>query len=542
MNHPFLRITLLFICLCISSNLVCQNDPGGNSPSRTKYSPLFGKDIIIHDQPQKTQDLVTICEAFNGWLFAAHTFDTDSTGPKVAVFKSTDQGITWSQFFDFGWCFTFEVPTRLDIAVTGDSLSNLKLFIALVYRWYDPNFGYSEAFVRRYNGITGEYEEEVLQEPCTWNDVYDLVLCGKPGAPTWKDLGMLYSKEFYSDSVVFRSSNDGGMTFHNRKVVAYCDEAYGRVSGAYGSSQTYSNGSFFAAWEKLKNHDSVRGSIYTSRTQNSVAGSFSTPRCLDSLDVELSGLCSKPVISAQFGDFDNDSANISELILFEKYNKDVMNHKIFGFYNLNGATKNTFHKFLFSPENSLQPSLDFNPFNKTFIATYFNASNHKLPFVQKDFNFQNPSIWETVSGGYNDESNLSDPDPVVKMSLYQQNGIMCWKADRPNGKKEALYDFAISTYTGIDPGFREQDVLPFSIFPDPCQEVLNIDIRLARPATISILLYNSLGQVTTLKENEYLCTGRSLILLPLRDISSGPYVLILKNKNQVIGKRKLIKQ
>lgn len=63
-------------------------------------SPLFGKDIVINDQPAQNQQGVTICSAFGGWLYPAYSHNNPDNMTSVTIMRSTDNGITWIQLFD----------------------------------------------------------------------------------------------------------------------------------------------------------------------------------------------------------------------------------------------------------------------------------------------------------------------------------------------------------------------------------------------------------------------------------------------------------
>ena len=69
-------ITFSVLLLILSLNrLNAQTGLPGNSVIPLKpQSPLFGKDIVINDQPDQDQHKVALCYAFNGWLYAAVTY------------------------------------------------------------------------------------------------------------------------------------------------------------------------------------------------------------------------------------------------------------------------------------------------------------------------------------------------------------------------------------------------------------------------------------------------------------------------------------
>ena len=139
-----------------------RNNPG--PPVKQMQSPVFGRDIIIHDQPDQNQRQVALCSAFNGWLYAAYTYSkTIFSYPAIMVLISKDNGITWTTLVDiFDGGNTNGFFTSMDILVTGDSVANLKLFIAAVAT--NSPTGIGDAVVNVYNGATGADENQLFYQ------------------------------------------------------------------------------------------------------------------------------------------------------------------------------------------------------------------------------------------------------------------------------------------------------------------------------------------------------------------------------------------
>jgi len=74
---------------------------------------------------------------------------------------------------------------------------------------------------------------------------------------------------------------------------------------------------------------------------------------------------------------------MTEVILFEKYDAVNIRNNIIGYKNLHAATSSHFEKFSFTnaAHNNLQPDISFNSYNSTFMATYFDSTDRKLPFL-----------------------------------------------------------------------------------------------------------------------------------------------------------------
>ena len=68
------RLTILIALVLLLTMNILHAQPG--IPLKDNGSVLFGKDIVIHDRPDRDQKLVAICSAFNGWLYAAYAYQS----------------------------------------------------------------------------------------------------------------------------------------------------------------------------------------------------------------------------------------------------------------------------------------------------------------------------------------------------------------------------------------------------------------------------------------------------------------------------------
>src|SRR5512133_1874567 len=137
-----LRYLILGLFLIITSGAL------GQSPT----SPLFGKDIVIHDMPDRDQRNVAVCSAFNGWLYAAFSYDS-SLYTHLMVVRSTDHGITWNPFYIFSYAAVkYMVVSSLDIVTVGNNAGNLRLIIGFSH--LDTTNVASSAALISVNGIT----------------------------------------------------------------------------------------------------------------------------------------------------------------------------------------------------------------------------------------------------------------------------------------------------------------------------------------------------------------------------------------------------
>jgi hypothetical protein len=340
---------------------------------------MFGKDIVINDSSSQNQSQVVVRSAFNGWLYAEYSaIDPYYITPTSTILKSVDNGITWTMIANLVWPGPYASFKSTDMAVIGDSISNLKLILAWVCSASsDPSAGRGDAYVWRYNAITGEFEDGLMMD----SPVSGIALATDFMYPASNSnphsLGVIYSKySASSDSIIFRSSGNGGISLNNRQHLASSAGRIFKVSLAYGRSPSASSGRYFAAWEEKVDIGSPLGHIYTAHTEPNFNSPFTVPVNLDGLDATDFNLCRIPSIACQFNNLDNDSANLTEVVLFDKYDPSNQKHDIRGYYNLQATNHSNFKKLTISnsAHNNLQPSVNFNPFDSTFMVTYFDST------------------------------------------------------------------------------------------------------------------------------------------------------------------------
>jgi hypothetical protein len=459
-------------------------------------SPAFGKDIIINYYPGQDQRNVTLCSAFNGWLYAAYSYYYP-VGQFMAVniYQSTDNGITWNSM---NWEVlppTFGPPITVSIAAGGNTLSTLKLFVAwtitdtTIYTY--PGFGE----IDRFNGVTGEWETMLTH----FDNCWDISLATDGLYPATNSnpfsVGVLYSvfhvPGLYKDSVIFYSSGDGGMTFGNRQVLATTSKRFPKVSLAYGRSHSDSTGRYFATWEEDQTYKSGIGDIYTSHSNPDFNSAFTNPVWVNSLDSSAINKSRRPVIACQSSGLDNDSSNLTELIMFEKQ-LSPNTYDTRGFYNLKSTTSNQFDEFSITslPNNKIQPDIAFNPFDSTFMLTYYDSVAHGLPFLINDVNLANPGAWNVQTQEYNDSPDIAAPFPIVALNPGEQAGATVWAKEGSGGNGVAMFDAPYSTYTEIKNTKNENNTI--IIYPNPARD--KCKVQCAKCNIKNIEIFNLCGE------------------------------------------------
>ena len=300
---------------------------------------------MINNEPQINQRQVAVCSAFNGWLYAVYSL-TDSINNSAAfkVMRSTDNGITWAHIISGVFSEVFKSFTSIDIEVTGDSVSNLKVFIALVASsGTNPLISRGEAHVYKFNGVTGDFEDVLLTDYSSTCIAIASDYNYPAGNSNTHSIAVILSK-FYStvvrDSIIIFTCSNGGISFDNRRVIASATNfnIFHKVDITYGRSSSMNNGRCYVVWEEQANLSSSTGHIYTAHSEPNFNSPFTIPIKLDSIDGSALNNSRNPVISCQYNTTDNDSSNVTEMVLFDKYLPAENRYDIAGFYNLKSTT------------------------------------------------------------------------------------------------------------------------------------------------------------------------------------------------------------
>jgi hypothetical protein len=299
----------------------------------------------------------------------------------------------------------------------------------------------------------------------------------------------------------------------------------------YGRSPSYPNGRYFAVWEEQENQSSILGHIYTAHTEPNFDSSFTRPICLDSLDPASINKVRNPAIACQYNNVDNDSANLTEVVLFEKYKPSSDDYDVTGFYNLQVTTTSHFRplNIAATSNNELQPDISFNPYNSTFMMTYFDSTEKKLPFLTNNVNLANPDSWNVNSQGYNDNSNLAAPYPKVKLNFGQQDGMNAWISEGTGGNGIALFDAPYSTYTGVSGHRIGGSVKLYGSYPNPCSTTIRIAFELKNAGIVTIDVMDIMGQTLGTVTDQVYSPGKHVVKYDVSNLQNGNYLYELRS-------------
>ncbi|HNW75032.1 MAG TPA: T9SS type A sorting domain-containing protein [Bacteroidales bacterium] len=512
---------------------------GVDIPLQMNHSPLFGLDTYLNNQPLQDQRNVVVCSAFNGWLYAAYSyFNHTNFEAAFTVLRSKDSGVNWSIIINGTLGQAHTTFTKLDIKACGMDTVNLKVFVGFCV--FDSVNLWHTALVVRYNGNTGHVEDNILYDEDSW-DIRDLALASDDlypaGGSAPYSIAVIYSKWNVHDSIIVRTSGNGGMSFTKRYRIAGSSHYFNKVALAYGRSPSFPAGRYFAAWEEKDNANSVSGHIYTAHSEPDFNSPFTTPVLLDSLDPATANKAGCPVIACQNNDTDNDSANLTELVLFQKYQPASQNFNIAGVFNKKAATSAVFSPFSINTtaNNVLQPDVTFNPFDSTFIVTCFDSTDQKLPYYLHEYNMTDPDAWGGLSAGYNDTGNLVAPHPQVAMDFRKRTGVNVWCGKRENGNGAAMFDSPYIWYVGTpeNPGDPTNQTL--KIYPNPASEFATLEFESAKYENAEIKLVNSMGQSFPVRNNYSMTAGENKLRVDISGYAPGIYMVVIRSENCLLS-------
>jgi hypothetical protein len=531
-------ILILFMIPSVMVNAQPSSGWSNGAPLKQGDSPMFGTDVVIHNEPDRDQRNVAICSAFNGWLYAVYSY-YDGIQPMVTMLRSTDKGLTWSVLFDGTSYYINNVITKFDIMACGNSISELKIY--LIEAVYDP-IGWGEygwVWVGRYNGEPFSPEVMLLEDQTSWNT--DIAIASDQNFPAVNSspysIAIAYSKHGVKDSLLFYSSSNGGMSFDNKRVVATSDQRIEKVALSYGRSSSKPEGRYFVAWEEKFPQNALLGHVYTAHSEPYFNSPFTTPVCLDSIVPNAINQVRNPSIACQANNVDNDSSNLTKIVMMEKYHPDSSYYETVGFYNMQATSSRFFNDFrvVSTSGNSIQPDVRFNPYDSTFMLTYFDSEDKKLPYAVNNFNLTTPDSWNFISNAYNDSGNITAPDPQVKLNYEFKTGINCWVSDGSNSKGVALFDAPYHTYTDIQDNCLNVIGMEHGVFPNPCSREANIWFKLLNPGNVRVSLYDILGNYISRVENDLYPAGKSIVKLNTSALKSGCYYYRIEFKSTRLG-------
>jgi hypothetical protein len=523
----FISLFLTFSLYLTGMDLHAQGGKGLPSPVPLKQpnSVSYGNDIIINNYPAEDQRNVHISAAFNGWLYAVYTHNTTLGTAGFTVFRSIDNGNTWSMLQDYNYSGAY---TAMDILVAGNNLADLKLFVAGVY---NASVNDWRVFCDRVDPQTGTFEDEFLYETSA-NQIYDVALASDyayPNSSSPYSIGIVYTKFSNPlDSALILVSNDGGMTIGSRSLVTASSEYLHNIAISYGRGMSWDLGRYFVAWEENAYNGAPYGHILTGYTDPFPVSPVMHKIMLDSLDAASFNVCRLPSISTQCNNVDNINGNITEIVLYDKYNSSGANYDIKGNYNLqalgSGIAGWQNMDVAATPKNEIESDITFDPVNNMFQVTYFNDNDLALPSLENGMNLPQPDNWTIMRANYNDSYNLHDAVPKLKMDPLFNQVVNVWNAEGTGGDGVSMFDAEYNTNTGISGNSQSDQAILSGAFPNPAKTRSTIEFTLNRPAEVTVTMNSIFGQKLNVLTDASYDSGKHNLDVDVSTLPTGTYV------------------
>lgn len=513
-----LSVFFLFLPVTFLAQVLSGPDP--LVPVNPGRSPLFGKDIPIYNLPEQNQRNEVVCSAPDGSMYSAVIFDTSECSA-YEMLHSIDNGKTWNKLHCSpipGPEFTFN---KVQLVSVYDDTCGSRLVAGL--EGYDELTGRSYFTFRKFQGTPFQYLGTIFWFSTTPFHDFAIACDTSTNNLDPKSIGILYSTTGVKDSLVFYSSVDNGLTFTNRQVVTTSSNKIHKVGLAFGRSATQNFGKYFAVWEEEADQFSVSGNIFTAHCKSTYNSKFTKPINLTATDPSLATLCRNPVIACQSGDFDNDSTNLTEVILFEKYDSVSENYDVAGFYNKKAATGTIFTRLDIANTQAqeVQPDIIYNSYDSSFVVTCFDSTHKKLPLYRNDFNLKNPDNWECITAAYNDGELFSPPNPKIALNTSQKSVITTWTSKSESEKGAAMIDAPYFPPSGIFDPEHSKPELKINIWPNPCNTTMNLSFEQKTAGRVTVSVTNVLGQSAKILMDRYFLPGLHTVQFDLSGIKPG---------------------
>ncbi len=515
-KFTFLILTALTIVLWSYRPLMAQND--------------YGTDVIVKNTSIENQTKPSLAVAANGYLYAAFTVPNG-----YCVYRSTDNGLNWADFHSY----TQAARTWDRVKIVTAGTSPLKVFIACIA--HTSSIAYT-LYVTVYDGETTAYIGETLTYPFT-TSLYDLDIVTDDGFPANGSdpysVGVLYSVHAGTDSVSFTLSTNGGVNFEPRKSVSTTGQYFGKVSLAYGKCANWFNGRYFAVWERRTSSAATVGYVDYAYTTTYNYSPFTNP--VQIVYGAYSNKLRNPKIACQYNNIDNDSTNVTAVIVFERFWTNLDND-IVGVYNkkaVQGHTWNIFSIDNSGSRNSKQPDINFDNGYNNFLVTYWDSTNTYLPYVVNGMNMSSPSTWSLISAHYNDNTtmgSLLQPFPVVEINHAMNQVAHLWSCEGTGSNGVVMFDAEYST-VGINETVTYGNDKINNIYPNPAYNNVNIEIELSKSALVQINIYDMSGKKLSNVYNAQTSEGKNTISFDVSSYANGNYIIeMLSNDSRITEK------
>ncbi len=513
------------------------------SESVVPYAPqkIVGTDKILDPSNVDTQSEVHIATAKNGWIYTAYIRANGTANAGIKVKRSKDNGQSWKNVCNVTYTNSRFI-SGLDLIVCGNDSASMVIYI--ISADHNLTIGKYTLFIKKYDGNSGALLANSYTEPISYSyPVVDVAMetdfLNPSVVSNPYSIGAVFTfRSNPYDSLVFLYSTDGGNTF-NRQAVDTTDKYFGKVSIAYGKSLSQPNGKYFIAYEKKDGINTQIGGIRTCHNTNYPGSAFTAPFEVDKLVGATKNVCSVPSIACQVSNFDNDSADLTTVIMLERdFNGLGSNHDVLGFVNKNSKGDYWDRFNVLTTGNAKQPNIIYDFINNSFLATYWDSATGKMPLTYKDVNFTNSNSWPNLLDQYNDATvNIEDARPHLSINPTTARTNIVWISGGISVEGVAYFDTNVSLV-----GIMETDALKVTLncYPNPASSQASIVFNLQSSSPVRIEVSDVTGRLLDQMKEQNFQSGRNNIQVNVESYSDGIYFVRLITPHQTISNKLII--
>ncbi|MEI7492573.1 MAG: T9SS type A sorting domain-containing protein [Bacteroidota bacterium] len=486
----------------------------GFLPLKDLSSPVYGTDVIMHDDPAQDQNNAAISVAMNGWIYTCYSVPTGG----YYLLLSNDDGRTWTSSSLIWPLYTI---THLDIIATGSTPSGLRIYVA--FTGYDTGtpsswFADVDSFNSDFSG-----QSTFVIDYMTGNYGYgDIKIASDfrfPGIGTSPfGLGIILTRNENSISrALYIYSMDAGHTYITREIYSSSYKFLRKATIAYGLGATNNAGRFYLAFESLNSLSDMAGDVFMAFTASSINSSLN-------LYVPFATSTYRNPSMVCQANLTNNSAGEFTVILFAEFFENSTGISMLGGIFNTTPVANPYDYSTFTPAtssgNTTEADASFDPAYNNFLLTYFDIGSQQLNYMVHEQNMANPDSWNMIRTGYNDQPTLTAPWPKVRINPLRLQVAHVWIAN-PSANGVALFDAEYST-VGM-PENLEPASLKLTVNPNPVSHTAKISFAMARPGDATVKFVNINGQTVFIKTFNSLPAGITAEAVDLSSLPTGVY-------------------
>lgn len=495
-----MKKTLQIIIAVFILNAFCLTPGHAQLPVKS-----WGTDVCVTSNDTFVTVKSEIAVAKNGWIYVLSVGSKAGTEQKWTIYRSIDRGITFTPICSWGYLTTDYKLQDADIEVTGDSASNIRVWVAELSNVGDvtPHESYCRLKCRDADGNSlgtpyyhswGTNQLKSVAIASNYKNGYDFSSLNISIVWTGADP----SGSGLMDVLYWAYSNDGGANFTTKPNLYVgnlaTSDALGKVSVCYGETKNVTR---IVAIAFEKNLNMGKGNIGVICKESTDEGNWINPVIVNLLDGSTSGNCAYPTISCMnsHDGYPASALAFPLIVAFEnRITPPVIKYSIlnntFNMIGLPQATSADFSDHTGGP-NTEQPNMVFDVSSNNFLFTYKDGSNNNLGFVKRNIDdpvTDNFHFVGTYRGPSKGKLTYFNPQPKVEVDLSQNKACFTWT--EPQTGREDVYfdaewsDLGVAQITGGNNGV--------SLFPNPVLDYINIETSIQGEYTFS--LYNTMGQ------------------------------------------------